>query len=221
VSDGSTDRTAEILRSRDRRSFRSYLIGHAAKHLRSTRREAGEWRDMFFQDARQRVETGALRALVRCFADEDVGAVSGELLLEAVEGETSSTPWASTGDPRRWSASLNLPRFGRSALRSDLRNPRELYTEIPSGTILVDVFVPMHVARAGNGWSFSLGIARDRIFVQKGKEFSRKVRTLTGNYQLLRIAPWLLSLRNPLLFAIHQPQTVAPNRACPVDPDAG
>ncbi|MDT7812366.1 MAG: hypothetical protein QOJ42_2282, partial [Acidobacteriaceae bacterium] len=28
----------------------------------------------------------------------------------------------------------------------------------------------------------------------------RKVRTLTGNYQLLRLAPWLLSPSNPLLF---------------------
>ena len=43
-------------------------------------------------------------------------------------------------------------------------------------------------------------IARDRLFSEKGKEFSRKVRTLTGNYQLLRLAPWLLSPANPLLF---------------------
>src|SRR5260370_32894521 len=43
-------------------------------------------------------------------------------------------------------------------------------------------------------------IARDRLFIEKGKEFSRKVRTLTGNYQLLRLAPWLLSPSNPLLF---------------------
>ena len=43
-------------------------------------------------------------------------------------------------------------------------------------------------------------IARDRLFSEKGKEFSRKVRTLTGNYQLLRLAPWLLSPSNPLLF---------------------
>ncbi|MEO6910154.1 MAG: hypothetical protein ABI158_04440, partial [Edaphobacter sp.] len=43
-------------------------------------------------------------------------------------------------------------------------------------------------------------IARDRLFSEKGKEFSRKVRTLTGNYQLLRLAPWLISPANPLLF---------------------
>jgi len=31
-------------------------------------------------------------------------------------------------------------------------------------------------------------------------EFRRKVRTLTGNYQLLQVAPWLLRARNPLRF---------------------
>ncbi len=73
--------------------------------------------------------------------------------------------------------------------------------EIPPGTILDDVYVPMNVARAGKRIVFQpSAMARDRLFSQKGKEFSRKVRTLTGNYQLLRLAPWLISFKNPLLF---------------------
>jgi hypothetical protein len=32
------------------------------------------------------------------------------------------------------------------------------------------------------------------------REFSRKVRTLSGNYQLLQLAPWLLSSENPIRF---------------------
>jgi hypothetical protein len=74
---------------------------------------------------------------------------------------------------------------------------------MPSGTILDDVFIPMHVARMGKRVVFQpSAIARDRLFSEKGKEFSRKVRTLTGNYQLLRLAPWLLSPTNPLLFRL-------------------
>jgi hypothetical protein len=34
----------------------------------------------------------------------------------------------------------------------------------------------------------------------KGREFSRKVRTLSGNYQLLQLAPWLLSSENAIRF---------------------
>src|SRR5258708_32485983 len=67
--------------------------------------------------------------------------------------------------------------------------------------MLVDVFVPMNVVRMGKLVLFQpSAIARDRVFSEKGKEFSRKVRTLTGNYQLLRLAPWLLTPSNPLLF---------------------
>ncbi|MGH9454826.1 MAG: glycosyltransferase family 2 protein, partial [Terriglobia bacterium] len=35
--------------------------------------------------------------------------------------------------------------------------------------------------------------------VPSGQEFRRKVRTLTGNYQLIQLAPWLVSYHNPLL----------------------
>ena len=61
----------------------------------------------------------------------------------------------------------------------------------------------MQVARSGKRVIFHPGaIARDTIFPDPAKEFSRKVRTLTGNYQLLRLAPWLLTSHNPLLFRL-------------------
>ena len=34
----------------------------------------------------------------------------------------------------------------------------------------------------------------------EGREFSRKVRTLSGNYQLLQLAPWLLTSEDPIRF---------------------
>ena len=81
------------------------------------------------------------------------------------------------------------------ALRSDL------FAELPQGTLLDDVLIPMNVARAGYRVVFQpLAIARDSIFADEGREFRRKVRTLTGNYQLLRLAQWLVTPRNPLLF---------------------
>jgi biofilm PGA synthesis N-glycosyltransferase PgaC len=59
----------------------------------------------------------------------------------------------------------------------------------------------MQVARQGKRVIFEpLAIARDQLFSEKGKEFSRKVRTLTGNYQLLQLAPWMITAANPLLF---------------------
>ena len=72
---------------------------------------------------------------------------------------------------------------------------------LPPGTILDDVYIPMHVARNGARVVFD-GRARVWDAPDHGAqpEFERKVRTLSGNYQLLQIAPWLLGGGNPVRF---------------------
>jgi cellulose synthase/poly-beta-1,6-N-acetylglucosamine synthase-like glycosyltransferase len=203
VSDGSTDRTAEILTERspaivpvilDRSNGKAHALNEAVKHA------TGEI--LVLLDARQFVEPEAISELVSCFSDHEVGAVSGELLLEASTAATSTNSlgiyWKIEKAIRKLeSASGSV--VGVTGAIYAVR--RELFPFIPVGTILDDVFVPMHVVRAGKRVIFQpTAIARDRIFSETGKEFSRKVRTLTGNYQLLRLAPWLLSPANPLLF---------------------
>jgi cellulose synthase/poly-beta-1,6-N-acetylglucosamine synthase-like glycosyltransferase len=203
ASDGSTDRTANILREHastvdsvilESANGKAYAINQAVKSA------SGEI--FVFLDARQRVAPDAISNLVSCFADPSVGAVSGELLLDSDEETQSSDGlgiyWKIEKLVRRLeSASGSV--VGVTGAIYAIR--RSLYTEIPSGTILDDVFVPMHVARQGKRVVFQASaLAYDRLSSTKGKEFSRKIRTLTGNYQLLRLAPWLLSASNPLLF---------------------
>jgi len=78
---------------------------------------------------------------------------------------------------------------------------RELLVPLPPATILDDVYLPMQVARQGYRVVFD---PRARVWDQpevgNQQEFARKVRTLSGNYQLLRLAPWLLSGENPIRF---------------------
>lgn len=203
ASDGSTDRTPEILREQipyilpvilDESNGKASALNEAVHHAR------GEI--LVFLDARQAVEPNAVSELVSCFADPSVGAVSGELLLETADGAPSADAlgiyWKIEKAVRKLeSASGSV--VGVTGAIYAIR--RELHTKIPAGTILDDVFVPMNVVRLGKRVIFEpCAIARDRLFSAKGKEFSRKVRTLTGNYQLLRLAPWLLSPANPLLF---------------------
>jgi biofilm PGA synthesis N-glycosyltransferase PgaC len=205
ASDGSTDRTVDILR--DHASTVDSVIlehahGKAAAIHQAIKRATGEI--FVFMDVRQRVAPDAISNLVSCFADPTVGAVSGELLLiadkEAQSSDGLGIYWKIEKIVRRLeSASGSV--VGVTGAIYAIR--RELYTEIPSGTILDDVFVPMHVARRGKRVIFQpSALAYDRLSPAKGKEFSRKVRTLTGNYQLLQIAPWLLSPSNPLLFRL-------------------
>jgi hypothetical protein len=78
---------------------------------------------------------------------------------------------------------------------------RELLTTIPEGTILDDVYLPVQVARQGKRVVFdSRARAWDDPDLGGQREFARKVRTLSGNYQLLQLAPWLLSGDNPIRF---------------------
>jgi biofilm PGA synthesis N-glycosyltransferase PgaC len=203
ASDGSTDRTPDILREQI-----PYVVpvileqsnGKASALNEAVKRATGEV--LVFLDVRQVVELNAISELTCCFADPAVGAASGELLLEdatnASTGDALGIYWKIEKMVRKLeSASGSV--VGVTGAIYAIR--RELYTEIPAGTILDDVLVPMNVARLGKRVVFQpSAIARDRIFSEKGKEFSRKVRTLTGNYQLLRLTPWLLSSANPLLF---------------------
>jgi poly-beta-1,6-N-acetyl-D-glucosamine synthase len=202
ASDGSTDRTASILREApgivpvilEESNGKACALNAAIKHA------TGEI--LVFLDVRQSVEPNAIAELVSCFADPSVGAASGELLLEANPDGRSTDAlgiyWKIEKMVRKLESASGSVVGVTGAIYAARR---ELFPEIPPGTILDDVFVPMHIARMGKRVVFQpSAIARDRIFSEKGKEFSRKVRTLTGNYQLLRLAPWLLSPSNPLLF---------------------
>lgn len=202
ASDGSTDRTADILREQANHILPVILNesnGKACALNEAVKLATGDI--LVFLDARQAVDANAVSELTACFADPDVGAASGELLLEAAPGVPSNALgiyWKMEKTVRKLeSASGSV--VGVTGAIYAIR--RELYTEIPHGTLLDDVFVPMNVARMGKRVIFQpSAIARDRVFSETGREFSRKVRTLTGNYQLLQLAPWLLSPANPLLF---------------------
>jgi biofilm PGA synthesis N-glycosyltransferase PgaC len=203
ASDGSTDGTATILTANTSTIvpvINPQSNGKASALNAAVRHSTGEI--LVFQDARQVVEQNVINELVSCFADRTVGAVSGELLLETSVGSSPSEGlgvyWKIEKLIRKLESNTGSV-VGVTGAIYAVR--RELYPEIPEGTILDDVYVPMHVIRMGRRVVFqSSAIARDRLFSEKGKEFSRKVRTLTGNYQLLQLSPWLLSNKNPILF---------------------
>jgi hypothetical protein len=78
---------------------------------------------------------------------------------------------------------------------------RELLTEVPAGTILDDVYIPLQVVRQGRRVVIEpRARAWDSPDLGGGREFARKVRTLSGNYQLMQLAPWVLSSQNPVRF---------------------
>jgi poly-beta-1,6-N-acetyl-D-glucosamine synthase len=192
VSDGSTDGTSNILLNNDFVTpvILDRALGKAVALNEAVRRAEGDI--LVFLDARQRADKNAIRELVACLADQEVGAVSGELMLEDWGGNPTGLGlyWKIEKTIRKCESDSGSM-VGVTGAIYAMR--RELYVEIPPGTILDDVFVPMHVIKQGKRVVFQpSAMAYDSVFTQRRKEFARKVRTLTGNYQLVYFHPWLL-----------------------------
>lgn len=205
VSDGSTDGTNRILTefagvSNMRVILRPEPRGKAPGLNDAMKAASGEI--IIFTDARQRIGADAVRLLLENFADPEVGCASGELILGDPEsGEVTR------GMGLYWKIEKMI-REMESASRSVVGATGALYAvrrsllvPVPPDIILDDVFLPMRVLRQGFRVVFD---PRAQVWDQPDlgtrKEFARKVRTLSGNYQLLQLEPWLLSRANPIRF---------------------
>ena len=205
VSDGSTDTTNQILSEHMadphmRVIFNPQQQGKAAGLNAAMSSVRGEI--VVFTDARQQIEPDAIRVLVENFADPEIGCASGELMLgdpETGEAEQGMGVYWRIEKAVRELESAAGSVVGATGAIYAIR--RKLLVRVPAETILDDVYIPMHVVRRGARVIFDpRARAWDSPDQGTAREFSRKVRTLSGNYQLLQLAPWLLSSANPLRF---------------------
>jgi len=198
VSDGSTDRTPAILRSLTDAGVRAVELPQAQGKAIALNHGVAEARGeiVLFTDARQRLDPGAARALVANFSDPSVGAVSGELML-GDERQGLGLYWRLEKLIRQWESATGSTVGVTGALYAVRR---KLLQPLPAGTILDDVLIPMEVVRQGHRVLFEPAARAHDDLANSRREFRRKVRTLTGNYQLLQLAPWLLTGENPARF---------------------
>jgi poly-beta-1,6-N-acetyl-D-glucosamine synthase len=203
VSDGSTDETNQILAgaASDKLRVMTHSQNQGKAGALNGAIAAAQGEIVVFTDARQSIDSEAVRQLVSNFADPSVGCVSGNLNL----GEPGNSDekglglyWRIEKMIRQSEAATGSMVGTTGALYAARKN---LLVSIPQVTLLDDVYIPMQVARQGKRVVFESGaIAWDHLDKPPGWEFRRKIRTLVGNYQLIRLAPWLLTTRNPLLF---------------------
>jgi cellulose synthase/poly-beta-1,6-N-acetylglucosamine synthase-like glycosyltransferase len=203
VSDGSTDGTAAVARGHTKGPVRvlelAQWVGKASALSAGCAAATGDI--LVFADARQSWAPDALRRLLENFADPEVGAVSGNLVVEA-------GPGVMTGVSRYWSFEKWLRRtesaagsmVGATGAICAVR--RELFCPVPPGTVLDDVYWPLCVAMQGRRVVLDpRAVAYDRLPERARDELRRKVRTLSGNLQLLaRLPGAVLPWRNPLWF---------------------
>jgi cellulose synthase/poly-beta-1,6-N-acetylglucosamine synthase-like glycosyltransferase len=205
VSDGSTDETEEIVRQCD--PARVTLLALTEQQGKAMALTAGVARTqseiIVFADARQVFSPSAVAELAGNFSDPQVGAVSGELMLQTqptgIGAEAAGLYWSIEKWIRRSESAIDSA-VGTTGAIYAIR--RSLFEPLPQGTILDDLLVPMRIAMHGYRVVFEpRAQAFDWIEQDYHTEFKRKVRTLAGNYQALMLCPDLMKpWRNRLFF---------------------
>jgi cellulose synthase/poly-beta-1,6-N-acetylglucosamine synthase-like glycosyltransferase len=196
-SDGSTDNTEAIisryqsgmikLLRQERRSGKPSMLNLLANQAK------GEI--LTFTDARQELGKNSLRELVDNFNDKKVGSVSSEMLFnnENKKGSSGIGLYWKYEKFIRSSESRIGSMLGATGAMYAIR--KELFTELPKDLILDDVYIPLKIVQKGYRAIFEPEAKiYDKIAKSSKSEFLRKVRTLSGNFQVFI---YLRELFNP------------------------
>jgi len=211
VSDESTDDTGHLAVEAGRsRLTLIELSDHGGKALAlNAGVQAATGELVVLTDARQQLDPKAVRRLAAHFEDPGVGAVSGDLRYDRLKEQGMQRALH-----RYWNYEKRI-RMGESKIHSCVGATgalyairRRLWRILPPGLILDDVFTPMQIVLRGYQVRFEPSAwATDVASTSDSREYRRRVRTLTGNYQLLFELPSLLNpMANPiwLQFVLHK-----------------
>jgi cellulose synthase/poly-beta-1,6-N-acetylglucosamine synthase-like glycosyltransferase len=157
---------------------------------------------LVMMDVRQRLDDAAITSLLENFSDPSVGVVSGELIFERNESDSS----AAGGVDAYWRYEKWLRdregRFGSvpGATGALYAIRRELVNPIPAETALDDVLIPMQAITREYRCIFDCSAKiYDRPAQDPVSEAIRKRRTLAGCVQLLMLHPkWCLPGGHPI-----------------------
>jgi len=201
VADGCTDATATLARAHPSPLVRvvEFAENQGKAEALSRGSEVANGEVLVFADARQRWADASLQRLLENFARPEVGGVTGELILDGSRGVLAGVGlyWRYEKWLRRNEGHLHST-VGVSGSISAVR--KELFRPIPRGMLLDDLYWPLQVVMQGRRVVYDeRAIAYDRLPEHPKDEFRRKVRTLSGNFQLAAVLPQaLLPWRNPI-----------------------
>ncbi len=188
VSDGSTDRTNEILAAHERRCLQTvYVPVRKGKANALNQAVARAKHDVLvFSDASTLFTSDAIKKLVRYFSDPAVGVVCGALEFRrtAESRETEGVYWKYESMLRLMEARLDATLTASGAIYA-LR--RECYRELPPDTLIDDLMIPMTARRLGYRVLYDPeAVATDVAAPTIAGEFARRVRLAAGSFRALR-----------------------------------
>jgi cellulose synthase/poly-beta-1,6-N-acetylglucosamine synthase-like glycosyltransferase len=198
ASDGSTDRTNEIVRRYESQGVRLIAmrdnIGKSAMLTRTAPLLKGEL--VVFSDASVELEPQAVRRIVRSFADPTVGCVSGLYRLKGsgdLRRQGEGLYWTYETFIKRQESRLHsiLGAHGACyAIRA------RLFERLAGGAINDDYMIPMRIVAQGCRAVYDPeAVAWEREAVSVRGEFARRRRIASGNCQQMVELRGMLSPR--------------------------
>lgn len=158
---------------------------------------------LVFTDANSEFETDAVSRLVAPFADPQVGAVCGRLVLLPPHGN-GPTPetefWNLENELKEAEGRLGVCLGANGAIYAARRS---LVRPLPEGTALDDFLIAARIAGDGHRVVFAGdAVARERAPAGVDTEVSRRFRIGVGAGAVLRRERWLLDVRRRPLVAL-------------------
>jgi biofilm PGA synthesis N-glycosyltransferase PgaC len=205
VSDGSNDDTERILAEHPLVKSVIYPQRRGKAGALNAGMQIASGEILLFLDIRPRIPANSLQILLANFADPTVGCASGQLVLLQDEHDQTtkaigSMYWRYEQWIRNCESKVDSPvgvYGGFYAIR------RSLASNLPDATVLDDMLQPLSVVRQGYRSVVDVRAAVYDVWPRDARnEFNRKVRTLAGNFQLIQLAPWVLSRENRLRFEL-------------------
>jgi len=198
ASDGSNDGTVEIVRRYASQGVR--LLDYKERRGKSEVLNASvaelSGDIVLFSDANTETEPDAVRKLARWFADPEIGAVCGRLILydACTSRNVDGLYWKYENHLKRCDARIG-GLLGANGAVYALR--KSLFRPIPTGTIIDDFVIPLQ-AKLEFGISIVYeceAIAREETAMDVHAEFRRRSRIGSGGCQCIGL---LWPLLNPL-----------------------
>jgi len=186
-SDGSTDKTAEILKEHQSKNLIVYISnkrrGKPAILNELVQMAHGEI--IVFSDANTLYQQDTIKNLVHHFSDPKVGAVCGRLVLESTDNVSQFT-----GEISYWEYENTIKK-----LESDIHSAigangavyairRSLYKQLPTDIPVVDdLMIPLYIVEKGYVVKYEPNaLAFEKITGTVAGEFKRKIRIGVANY---------------------------------------